>query len=118
MNIHLGIPTTRISSLDFLEVELPVAKAVETLALAGEPTISSGFHEALNKRWTIVFKGIASPKATMAAEKAGLEVTYREAPRGTGQYWTDISLPDVELGEVEKATAAFNKFAELYEAEA
>lgn len=50
----------------------------------------------------------------MAAKKAGLEVSFREAPKGSGHYFTDISLPNVGKEEIEKATAAFNRFAELY----
>lgn len=52
----MKIPTTRVSALGFQELELPVARAVE--ALVGEKPISSGFHEKLNQRWTIVFRDI------------------------------------------------------------
>jgi len=109
------IPQTRISSLGFIEVELPVARAVE--ALVNEDPWSSGFHGALNQRWTIVFRGKISDKAVKAAEAAGLEVSYREAPKGSGQILTDVSLPDVGVTEIEKATEVFNRFAELYEIE-
>lgn len=111
-----SVPKTRVSSLGFAELELPVARAVE--ALVGEGTLSSGFHEKLNQRWTIVFEGIVIPKVAMAAQKAGLEVSYREEPKGTGHYFTDVSLPHVGKEEIGKATTAFNKFAELYEREA
>lgn len=107
----LLIPKTFVTSLGF-EVELPVAMAVETLV--GESPISSGFHGALNQRWTIVFRGKVTPRAIKTAKMAGLEVGYREMVKGTGQYLTDISLPDVGITEIEKATEVFNKFAELY----
>jgi len=107
------IPKTRVSSLGFQELELPVAKAVE--ALVNENPWSSGFHGVLNQRWTIVFRGKVSDRAVKAAEIAGLEVTYREAPKGSGQILTDVSLPDVGVTEIEKATEVFNRFAELYE---
>jgi len=107
------IPKTRVSSLGFIELELPVARAVE--ALVEENPWSSGFHGALNQRWTIVFKGKISDRAVKAAEAAGLEVSYREAPVGSGQILTDVSLPGVGVSEIEKATEVFNRFAELYE---
>ena len=103
----LSIPRTFVTSLG-IEVEIPVAMAVE--ALAGEKIISSGFHGALNQRWTLVFEGMVSEKITRAAETAGLEVTYRGI-------FTDISLPNVGIKETEKATEVFNRFAELYEVE-
>ena len=43
------------------------------------------------------------------------EVTYREAPKGSGQILTDVSLPNVGVTEIEKATETFNRFAEFYE---
>lgn len=108
------IPKTRVTSLGFAELELPVARAVEVLV--EERPVSSGFHEKLNQRWTVVFWDIVKPKVAMAAQKAGLEVSFREAPIGTGHYFTDISLPNVGKEEIKKATAVFNRFAELYEA--
>ena len=108
----MGIPTTRISALDYEEIELPVARAVE--ALLPERPLSSGYHAALNKRWTIVFVTI-SPKAAKAAREAGLEVSVRTTTAGT--VFTDVSLPNVSAQEMEKATAVFNRFAELYSAD-
>ncbi|GAI04831.1 unnamed protein product [marine sediment metagenome] len=108
----LSIPKTFVTSLG-IEVEIPVAMAVE--ALADEDTMSSGFHGALNQRWTIVFRGKVGPRIIKAARVAGLEVSYREMVPGTKQYFTDVSLPDVGISEIEKATEVFNKFAELYE---
>jgi len=116
-NVHIvsgfKIPTTRVSSLGFVELELPVARAVE--ALVDENPWSSGFHAALNQRWTIVFRGKISGRAVKAARAAGLEVSYRELLEGSGQFLTDVSLPSVGVTEIEKATEVFNKFAELYE---
>jgi len=109
----LSIPKTRVSSLGFMELEVPVARAVE--ALVNENPWSSGFHGALNQRWTIVFRGKVSDRAVNAAEAAGLEVAYREAPKGSGQILTDVSLPAVGETEIEKATEVFNRFAEFYE---
>ncbi len=110
---EVAIPKTRVTSLGFLELELPVARAVE--ALVEENPWSSGFHGALNQRWTIVFRGKVSDKAVKAAKAAGLEVSYREAPVGSGQILTDVSLPGVGISEIEKVTQVFNRFAELYE---
>lgn len=109
------IPKTLVTSLG-VEFEIPVARAV--VALLDENPWSSGFHETLNQRWTIVFRGKISDKAAKAAQAAGLEVTYREAPVGTGQILTDVSLPGVGITQIEKATQAFNRFAELYEGSA
>lgn len=106
------IPTTKLSALDFMEVEKPVAKAVE--ATADEGAVSSGFHFSLNQLWTIVYKN-PSNKIIDAAKKAGLEVSKREAPKGSGQILTDISLPDVGVEELDKAEKAFNNFADIYE---
>lgn len=111
------IPKTIVTSLStekgsFAELEVPVARAVE--ALIKENPWSSGFHSALNQRWTIVFRGKISERAIKAAGVAGLEVSYREAPVGSGQILTDVSLPGVGVTETEKATQSFNKFAELY----
>jgi hypothetical protein len=108
-----GHSKTRVSSLGFIELEVPVARAIEVLVK--ENPWSSGFHGALNQRWTIVFRGKISNRAVEAAKAAGLEVTYREAPAGSGQILTDISLPGVGMAEIEKATKVFNEFAELYE---
>lgn len=107
------ISKTRVSSLGYQELEIPVAKAVE--ALVDESPWSSGFHGSLNQRWTIVFRGKVSDRAVSAAEIAGLDVSYREAPKGSGQILTEISLSDVGVTEIEKATEVFNRFAELYE---
>lgn len=106
------IPKTRVTSLG-IDLELPVARAVE--ALVDENPWSSGFHGALNQRWMIVFKGKISDRAISAAKVVGLDVSYREAPKGSGQILTDVSLPGVGIREIEKATEAFNRFAELYE---
>lgn len=110
----LAIPKTRVSTLGFEELEIPVANAVEALVVGGERTISSGFHGALNKRWTIVLDGKVSEKLEKAAREAGLEVKSREAPKGTGHYFTDVSLPDIGRADVETAKKAFDKFAENY----
>jgi hypothetical protein len=107
-----AIPKTSIPSLRFLKVEVPVAQAVE--ATAGETPSSSGFHIHLNQRWTIVYEGKISDKAAMAAIMAGLEVSYREAPKGTGHMLTDVSLPGVKASDAAGATRVFNRFAELY----
>lgn len=104
------IPKTKVCGI---EIEVPVAMAVE--ALVNENPWSSGFHGALNQRWTIVFRGKISDRAVQAAQIAGLEVTYREASKGSGLILTDVSLPGVGVTEIEKAGEAFNRFAELYE---
>lgn len=102
--------TTKVSGV---EIEKPVAKAVS--ATSEENTISSGFHEALNNRWTIVYDGKVSDKIKNAAEATGLVVEEREAPKGTGRILTDVSLPDVTQNNTAKAQSVFNKFAEYYE---
>jgi uncharacterized protein len=107
-----AIPKTTVASLGFAEVEIPVAKALE--ATAGETPSSSGFHIHLNQRWTIVYEGKISDKAAMAAIRAGLEVSYREAPKGTGHMLTDVSLPGVKASDARGATRVFDRFAELY----
>ncbi len=112
----IEIPKTRLSTLGFVEIEKPVAKAVETLASRGVDTVSSGFHSALNKKWTIVVKGEVDASLKVAAKRAGLEITEREAPKGTGQILTDISLSKIKVDEVKKAERIFNRFAELVEA--
>jgi len=107
------IPITYMSALGFMPVELPVAVAVE--ALIKEAPVSSGFHSALNQRWTMIFTGKVSPKVASAAEKAGLEVKERITTAKT--LLTDISLPSVGEEECGKATKAFDKFAEIYSGE-
>ncbi len=114
---QIEIPKTRLSALGFVEIEKPVAKAVETLASRGVDTVSSGFHSALNKKWTIVVRGEIDESLKGAAKRAGLEITEREAPKGTGQILTDISLSKIKVDEVKKAESIFNRFAELVEAE-
>lgn len=107
------IPTTKMTSLNFMPVELPVAVAVESLIK--EAPVSSGFHEALNQRWTMVFVGKVSPKVAAAAKEAGLEVEERITTAKT--LLTDISLPRVGQEECNKATQVFDKFAEIYSGE-
>jgi len=107
------IARTQVSSLGFMELEIPVALAVETMV--DENPWSSGFHRKLNQRWTIVFRGRASDKVVKAAKAAGLDVNFREAPKRSGQILTDVSLPDVGITEIEKAKEVFDRFAELYE---
>jgi hypothetical protein len=110
--VETKIPTTKLTQLGFLEVELPVASAVE--ATSNEGSVSSGFHSSLNNLWTIVYKN-PSKKLIKVAEQAGLNVSTREAPVGSGQILTDITLPNIGRDEIEKATKAFNRFAELYD---
>ena len=55
-----------MSALGITEVELPVANAVE--ATIKENSVSSGFHESLNNRWTLVYKEGVSDKLKRAAE--------------------------------------------------
>jgi hypothetical protein len=43
-----------------------------------------------------------------------MEVSVREAPVGTGQFLTEISLPGVKSTEIKQAFEAFNKFADNY----
>lgn len=100
------------------KVELPVANAVE--AVAEQAPISSGFHEQFSKEfngiepsWAIVFQWPIDKKILDAAEEAGLKINKRPLkgrPKGYGL--TDIYLPGVAQNEAEKATEAFNKFAE------
>ena len=109
-----AIPTTRLSAFGGAEVELPVAKAVE--ATFDEGSASSGFHESLNQKWTIVYKE-PSQKLLNSAKKAGLEISTREAPKGSGQIFTDVSLPNVTVEQIDKATEVFNSFADIYAGE-
>jgi len=46
--------------------------------------------------------------------QAGLDVSCGEAPKGTGQFLTDVSLPGAGVTEVEKAAGVFNRFANAY----
>jgi len=92
------------------EVELPVVNAVS--ALRNEDIVSSGFHGALNQRWTIIFKGEVSRKVKDAASKAFLNVKTRETTAGT--IYTDVSLPEVGVTELGRAEEFFDRFAEYY----
>jgi len=105
------IPTTVMTMFEpAARIELPVVNAVS--ALRDENIISSGFHEKLNQRWTIIFKGDISQKAKDAAKKAFLDVSVRTT-RG-GSIWTDVSLPEVGVTELGRAEEAFDDFAEFY----
>lgn len=106
------ILTVRLPELDGTDIERPVAHAV--VALLDEHPVSSGFHQALNQRWTVVFDGEISTRAVRAAHAAGLEVSTREAPQGTGRILTDVSLPNVSATQLEEATRVFDTCAVLY----
>jgi len=105
------IPTVKIPSVE-IEVEYPVANAVELLQ--AENPISSGFMAALNQKWTIVFRGRISEKAVEAAKKAALKIKYREMVKGSGQYFTDVYLPEAAVLDFDRAKLAFDHFAEEY----
>lgn len=119
-----NIPTTKVSSLGGAEIELPVARAVEETF--NEGSVSSGFHFAQSpQEWKIIYgnkQWMTNPELAKevsselldAAKQAGMKVSVREAPAGSGQYMTEISLPGVKFNEIEKATKAFNKFADTY----
>ena len=101
------------------KIEQPVAKAVD--ATFDEETSSSGFHKQFSQEfngiepsWAIVYKGDVPEELKTSAEEAGLKINRREAPKGTGNFITDIYLPDIKQSETAKATEIFNNFAELY----
>jgi len=109
-----AIPTTRVSSIGGIELELPVASAVE--ATFNEEPLSSGFHFSQTpQQWKIIYnQKSVTPNLIEAAQNSGMDVSVREAPVGTGQFLTEISLPGVKSTEIKKAFEAFNKFADNY----
>ncbi len=111
-DIRVEIPETYMFGFS-MKIEMPVAVAVEHLI--NESPVSSGFHSSLNQRWTMVFAGKVSPKVASAAKEAGLEVKERIPTAKI--LFTDISLPNVRKEECNKATKAFDKFAERYSGE-